>query len=1079
MVINFFRFTVLPILLCSLIFILGTGPLYGKNSRGVITIGLLDQATINANVGGNFEQVNQFVSEYWQAWGFKQQQEIQLVYLSGQQMFPALAAGQIDVVGLTTITGADPDNFYSIPYARFKQRIFKQLHGNDKSKTQLAIHSPRTSTLSFLTADVERDYFDDIDAMLANYQDYDALYSIRPWVLEAKLRELKLINEFYINTDEAPDIYFHFATRKTDRALMAQINDGLRGVSKTQALQWQQQFIHADENKFSFTLGDYIQNLSEPEKQFIIAHNHLTYPIFTAGFPPYIINKSFINIKERGLTMDVLNHITNKTGLIFNSTSVNGMRDGATKLKNNEVDFFAISLKNSQNAAKLLYSNTYFNSNFSLVFRHDYPLKGSLDSLDNEVIAVIEGFSATGYLQQQLPTGTIKQFNTVNDAISAVAKGDANAYIGESLNNAYIIKHGKLSNLTSVPFNDFMAKAELAFASKAENTSLITLFNRTLNSLSETEADNMYAVWSKTAFSDASAKKEVQDAYQKASMVLALVILSAILLLRFYIRQNNFRKASQREVEQALAVAQAARKAAEHSAQTKINFLARMSHEIRTPMNGILGMAESLTFTSLTDVQKGYLSTLTDSADNLLVLLNDILDFAKMDAGKLTLESQSVNIAELAELVLNAVRHIEKEKNIRLALSLDKALHQRYFTDPFRLTQVLNNLISNAIKFTEQGEIGLVISLVERNSENDNTYDTIKINVNDTGIGISAKQQKQLFSPFIQADSAVTRKYGGTGLGLSICQEIVSAMGSKIEIESAPNVGSDFYFLLTLKQAVSVTPKKERRKQPRQVLATETDKFSQLNVLMAEDNLVNIKVLSAQLERLNITADVAENGQEALNLFKEKKYHIVLSDCHMPILDGYELAGILAQQKQQNIPWLIAITADALEGTADKCIAAGFDDYIAKPCTQETVNNKLHHALRQITAEEPTYQPPAQWDYQLFQPDLLMEQNDQDIVLCKKIVQVFNDIWQTDKAALFKATLAKDFHHIYGLVHRLKGSIRYFCDESIECNAVLIEKQAQLLQGDMIEFSIKLFIKELDILSEELTHWLTQLNTDK
>ena len=1037
-----------------------------------IKVGLLDYKTIANNSGAHFNQLNNFVYEYWQLWAFNHKKKVSFVYLAGEDVFPALEQGAIDVVGLTTITGEDPDNLYSIPYAQFKQKIFKHLQGNQKKGIQLAIDSPRTSTLSFLADYVERDYYSDIDEMLLKYKNYDALYSIRPWVLKQKLAELNLAQEFYISSDEAPDIHFHFATRKSDRALMYQVNDGLRKVSKAQALLWSKKYINGDEDNFTFMLGDYIQNLTEAEKQYVLDHNHIIFPSLPTGFPPYIINKSFININERGLTMDILKHATKKTGLIFKNIYVPDLLKGDELLENTVVDFYAVANRFQSGAIEKLFSASYFNSHFSLIFRHDYPIKSSINALDTEVIAAVKGLRVTRFLQKKLPSATIKLFNHIDDAVYAVAKGEANAYVGEALNNAYVIKQAKLSNLTSVPLKNMSFKAEISFASRSDNTRLIALLNRSLNSLSVTDFDNMYAVWSKTAFSNASAKKEVEDVYQKAMMLFVATILIVILIIRFYIRQINFRKTAQHKVEQALAVAEEARTEAERSAQAKIDFLARMSHEIRTPMNGVLGMAESLNFTQLSNNQKSLLSTLTDSAENLMVLLNDILDFAKMDAGKLTLESQPVNLKELAESAIKAVSHAEKEKNIALKLTLDKALSPYYFTDPHRLTQVLNNLMSNAVKFTDQGKVELSVFLVASKLENGNHYDTIKISVKDTGIGIDSQQQKQLFSPFIQADSAVTRKFGGTGLGLSICQEIINAMGSKIHIKCTFEIGSDFYFNLTLKQMSSRANAEERRQLPRDSNTDVDTKFNGIKVLMAEDNIVNIKVLSAQLERLNIHPDIAENGQEALTLFEQSFYDIVISDCHMPIVDGYELANVLSQQKHGNKPWLIAITADALTGTAEKCMSAGFDDYVAKPCTQQAVTDMMHNALRNIQDNSDKKVVHQRWNYQYFKPELLMEHNEQDIVLCKNIAQVFAEAWQVEKLQLIDAVTNEDFHHIFALVHRLKGSIRYLGNDSLECNAILIQKQAHALQIESIQYSIKLFIRELDLLSLELNDWL-------
>ena len=568
---------------------------------------------------------------------------------------------------------------------------------------------------------------------------------------------------------------------------------------------------------------------------------------------------------------------------------------------------------------------------------------------------------------------------------------------------------------------------------------------------------------------------QVKLAYKQFALVLIVIVFIAVALIGFYMRQNKYREQAQNEIEKALSSAERARKEAEISAQAKINFLARMSHEIRTPMNGVLGMAESLYFTDLTDEQKALLSTLTDSADNLLALLNDILDFSKMDAGKLTLELKNVDIRLLAQRAVNSFRHVEQEKNIRLKLNIAADVEAGYLTDEMRLMQVFNNLLSNAIKFTKQGEVSLSIERVGQSFSNQQTYNSLKIKVADSGIGIDAKQQEHLFNPFIQADSHVSRQYGGTGLGLSICQEIATAMGAKIEVDSTLGVGSEFYFTLVVKRVSCSMVNEERRKKSR--LIGDSEAFKTLKVLMAEDNLVNVKVLSAQLKRLNIEPDIAEDGKQALTMCQDNDYDIIISDCHMPIVDGYEVARQLSRRKKMNNnqklynkPWLIAISADALEGSQAECFAAGFDDYVAKPCTQAQITDKLHHAVRQLASNRrvtETAKPPR-----LFRLDKLLAHFQQDKLAANNKAQLFIDTWQRERVQMLVAMKSDDFINAFHIVERVKSSINILCEKSLISNAELIQKQTHAKNSDAMEYSIKLFIQELDLLEKEVNQWL-------
>ena len=555
-----------------------------------------------------------------------------------------------------------------------------------------------------------------------------------------------------------------------------------------------------------------------------------------------------------------------------------------------------------------------------------------------------------------------------------------------------------------------------------------------------------------------------------------MLLLLCLLLFWLYYRKSLRRKIEQEKIEKALKTAEAEKVAAEKSAQAKTSFLARMSHEIRTPMNGVFGMAEALSFTELDDNQKEMLTTLQGSASNLLALLNDVLDFSKMDAGKLTLELMPVNFHELTQNIINGFSHPDKDKFIVFNLKIDKKITHNYFTDPTRLTQVFNNLISNSVKFTEEGNITLAIKLLESKSVDGLTYDTLKLSVADTGIGIAPNKQALLFTPFIQADSEVTRKYGGTGLGLSICQEIIHAMGGNINLESTEHIGSTFHFTLTFKQANREKNNDERLQSECELDQTDSDDFKQLKVLIAEDNLVNIMVLNAQLARINIEADVANDGAQALTMHEKTPYDIIISDCHMPIVDGFELANKLSKNKNSQPLWLIAITADALSGSAEKCLEAGFDDYIAKPCSQEIITNKLNWAYRQLKLQKDlNLLPPDSNNYQLFDLDALLKVNHSDLILSSNIAQLFIDNWQQDRVALQIALSNTDFDTVYAQTHKIRGSVRYLCFQQLDTLAQQVEHHAMTKNSKEIESFALAFIGQLEQLVGEINHWLTQI----
>jgi signal transduction histidine kinase/ActR/RegA family two-component response regulator len=913
-----------------------------------IVIALPTKLALNNTGDNNFHHLVNFLKEYWQIWSIDNQQPIKFVHMSSKNALQALKNREIDIAAVSVFNKDEMDVLYSIPYAKFQQRIFRRLSNDVLAGTQLGIHSSRTSTLDFLGPHVIRKYYENIDVLLTNYKKFDALYSTKPWLLKQKLNDLNLMKEFYISTEEAPTINFHFAVAKNNRNLLYLINDNLRMVSKTQANLWKNKYTASKNNPITLTIGNYLTQLSEAEKQYIIDHNQLYFPVTENGFPPYIITKGFTSITERGFAIDLIEIAQQKLGIIFKPIFVETFDRAIEAINNQQADFLVQVEANGDKDDQYNYSVPYLKSSYSIIYRYDYSLNNDVNDLSDEKIAVVANFNATRLLKRQYPNASFIVFPTIEEAINAVSHAEASIFIGRSLTSAYIIKQQSLSNLTSQPLGSSHLDAQFTFATLKANTSLNTLFSRTVNSITADQFDDLYAKWSKSAFTESNAQKKLDVVYQQASYILSITFVVILIIFLVYYRQLQTQKIVQQKVEKALTVAEKARNEAEESAKAKITFLARMSHEIRTPMNGVLGMAEALTFTRLDANQQELLGTLSGSARNLLSLLNDVLDFSKMDAGKLTLEAVPVNFHLLIKNIMSSFSHIKRHETLKLHYHVDDKITHNYLTDPTRITQVLNNLISNAIKFTEYGQITVSITRVEQTIKEGNIIDSVKISIQDTGIGITKDQQPFLFTPFKQADDDVTRKYGGTGLGLSICHEIVTAMGSAITLESTPNVGSNFYFVLGLKQAGFEYDTDEPNKNTRLTNSIDDDRFKGLRILIAEDNLVNIKVLTAQLKRINIDPDIAQDGEQALNMHTKFPYDIIISDCHMPKMDGFELARIVSQSIKKRPVWLIAVTADALTGAADNCIAAGFNDYMAKPCSQEEVTSKLNNAYHHL-----------------------------------------------------------------------------------------------------------------------------------
>lgn len=375
-----------------------------------------------------------------------------------------------------------------------------------------------------------------------------------------------------------------------------------------------------------------------------------------------------------------------------------------------------------------------------------------------------------------------------------------------------------------------------------------------------------------------------------------------------------------------------AKEKAEQSKKIKEEFLANMSHEIRTPMNGIIGFARLLEDSPLTESQKEYLSAIKTSGSNLLVIINEILDFSKLEAGKVVFEERMIDLYSCIESNLQMLQPKVEDKNIKLKAHFDKDIPHIVLGDQVRLSQVLINLISNAIKFTREGEICVSARLLNQNPE----CAEIEFCVHDTGIGIPEKKLELIFESFSQASSNTTRKYGGTGLGLTISKKLIELQGGHIEVKSEVNKGSDFIFTLKFKKYLD-SECDDGAKEGKKV---EFKSLKKIKILLVEDNKLNQLLASRVLENWHTKPDIASNGKIAIKKIEEGQYDLILMDIQMPEMDGYEATIYIRKNISKELP-IIAMTANAMVGEKEKCLQAGLNDCISKPFDLNELYSKI------------------------------------------------------------------------------------------------------------------------------------------
>jgi signal transduction histidine kinase/CheY-like chemotaxis protein/uncharacterized protein YihD (DUF1040 family) len=510
------------------------------------------------------------------------------------------------------------------------------------------------------------------------------------------------------------------------------------------------------------------------------------------------------------------------------------------------------------------------------------------------------------------------------------------------------------------------------------------------------------------ASATASIDKSGKKAQRFSTILIVFVLLSAAGLFWYII--NIIRK--QLMLIQQLNISE---KKVKEAAELKERFMANMSHEIRTPMNAILGFTNLLQRKSIDSESKEYVQTIQRSGENLLTIINDILDLSKIEAGMMRIESAPFSIRGLVHSIETMFKGKAAEKQIRLLVFVDESLPDTLEGDATRLTQILVNLIGNALKFTSKGNIEIKVT------DEGNTENIVKtgIAITDTGIGIEKEKLQKVFERFQQAEDAVTRKYGGTGLGLSIVNDLVLLQNGSITVESEPGKGTSFKIIIPYTIAEDEVEKKQRIMHD----ATLPSAFENITVLVAEDNEINQSLIRHLFKEWQLRFDLVTNGREAVEMLQSKKYSLILMDIQMPEMDGYTATQEIRNLLKSDTP-IIAMTAHALAGEREKCLSYGMNEYISKPIREEQLHKlitqfaqiEIYSAARNIALFE-------KGEYEYINLQYMKEISSGNVDYEKTVTEQFIEAIPQDLLAIEKAWQDKHISELRQLAHNMKTTI--------------------------------------------------------